>query len=366
MQTNTQSLNQETKRLFDSSKEVLIALSKNPSFDSVAAGLSLYLSLSASGKQATIVSSSPMIVEHNHLVGVDKVTNSLSTGGKNLIVSFPYVEGSIEKVSYNVENETFNLVIEPREGYPSITPDKLNYSFGGGSFDTIVTVGVSNLADLDALYSQNQALFSEKPIINIDTNPANSRFGRTHFIEQNTATLSEVVLGILQSSGMRLDGDIATNLLAGITSGSNNFSSPKSNFTTFEAAAICMRSGARKIEAPVMSVQSPNQAQQYSFSPGYPAQNQYGAQQPPQQSTFQPQRQPQPQRMPQQTYRQPQQPQTAQQQSMRPPVRQPIQQSPSVGQNQPQNQQFAGQQKKKQDAPPDWLKPKIYKGSTLL
>ncbi len=361
----------DIRQVIDDSKEVLIALGKNPSFDSITSGLSLYLALSAAGKHATIVCPSPMTVEFNQLIGVDKVANSISNTGRNLVVSFPYQEGSIEKVSYNIESDVFNLVIEPREGYPAVTPDKLAYSFGGGNFDTIIVIGSASLYDLDQLYTQNEKLFADKQVINIDINSLNQRFGKINFIDQSVGSISEMIVSFLNAWGLRMDADTATNLLAGITAATQNFSSPKSGIASFEAATICMRSGARRLEVPT-SYQPPVPQQPYQFPVGtQPAQNptaqpatnyqQYPIASPnpyppayrSQASSLQPKVQPS------QTQQRPitmQQPPRPQQQNQQPkPPFQP--KSPMM---QPK------QQPKKQDAPPDWLKPKIYKGSTLL
>lgn len=356
MQNFGQNRQTDVKGVLDSSREVLIALSRNSSFDGLASGLSLYLALTANGKRVNIVSTSPMLVEFNQLVGVDKVGSNLSNGGRNLIVSFPYQEGSIEKVSYNIENDTFNLVIEPREGYPLVTPDKLSYSFGGGSYDLVIVVDADSLNDLGEIYSQNQNLFSQKQVINIDNSPSNQRYGKINLIDPNLATISEMVTNFLSAWGLRMDPDIATNLLAGITVGSANFTSPTSTVATFEAAAICMRNGARKLGVQAMPAAPLTQPYQFPTQYAQPQSNYQQTQtaQPSQQymqpnmQTNRPMTQPRPQ--------QPQQ---------RPQV---IQQAPRLGQRpmpQPQKQPAQPQQKK-QEAPPDWLKPKIYKGSTLL
>lgn len=265
-----------------------------------------------------------MIVEFNHLIGVDKVTNNVSNGqGKNLVISFPYQEGSIEKVSYNIENDTFNLVIEPREGYPLVTTDAIRFSNSGGNTDLIITVGVAQLSNLNNLYNNNQGLFSEKAVLNIDNNSQNARYGRVNVVDTNVSSVSEITIGLLSNIGIAMNADIATNLLAGLTSGSQNFASPQTQASTYEAAAMCIRSGARKIvpsqpvmptfNKPIMTgkTQQPNPKQQPQFTP-----------------------------------------------QVRPQQQQP----------QPQFQQSPQQPQKKQtnEAPPDWLKPKIYKGSTLL
>ncbi len=325
MINSTSDQTSQARSLVEQAKDVVIALPGNPTYDSVAAALSLYLGFSSRGIGVSVICPDQMIVEFNHLIGVDKVTNSISNGqGKNLVISFPYQEGSIEKVSYNIENETFNLVIEPREGYPLVTQDAIRFSQSGGNTDLIITVGVSQLSDLNNLYSNNQDLFSQKAVLNIDTSLQNARFGRVNIVDTNISSISELVIGLLSNFGMTMNADIATNLLAGLTTGSQNFASPQTQASTYEAAAMCIRSGARKtmqtpqpvmptFNKPIMNgkTQQPNPRQQPQFTP------QVRSQQQQQQPTFQ---------------QAPQQP----------------------------------PKKQTNEAPPDWLKPKIYKGSTLL
>ncbi len=324
----------QARSLVEQAKEVVIALPANPTYDSVAGALSIYLGLSSRGVGVTIICPDQMIVEFNHLIGVDKVTSNLSSGqGKNLVISFPYQEGSIEKVSYNIENETFNLVIEPREGYPLVTADAIKFSNSGGNTDLIITVGVAELSSLNNLYNNNQGLFSEKAVLNIDTNNQNTRYGRVNVVDPNISSVSELTISLLSNFGITMNADIATNLLAGLTSGSQNFASPQTQASTYEAAAMCIRSGARKIgQTPVRTSPSMVSSQPVMLTFNKPIMS--GKIQQPnikQQTQFTPQIRPQPQ-------------------------------------PQPQFQQTSQQPQKKQtnEAPPDWLKPKIYKGSTLL
>ena len=179
MNTIVQSQIDEAKALIEKSSTVLIAVSSSPTFDAVAAGLSLYLSLTAQGKRVSIVSSVPMTVEYSYLVGLDLIGSSLNnSGGRNLVISFPYQEGSIEKVSYNIENDTFNLVIEPREGYPQVTEDVVQYSYSGGAAsDLVITVGAESLEDLGDLYTANRVNFEGKPIITFHTS-SHPSFGK--------------------------------------------------------------------------------------------------------------------------------------------------------------------------------------------
>src|SRR5437660_644547 len=92
---------QKIKEAIDESTSIGIAVGENPSVDEMAAALGLYLSLKEANKTVSIASPSDPIVEISSLVGINKVQRALSGGtGGDLVVSFPYVEGEIEKVSY--------------------------------------------------------------------------------------------------------------------------------------------------------------------------------------------------------------------------------------------------------------------------
>ena len=140
-------------------QNIFIALPQNPTFDKVAASLGLYLSLTKANKTVDIASPTKMIVELSSLVGVGKVKNFFQGGKDGLIISFDYLEEAIEKVSYNIENGKFNLVIKPKPGHPPLDSEKVQYSYSGGKADLIFTVGVNSLESLGKLFKNHQELF---------------------------------------------------------------------------------------------------------------------------------------------------------------------------------------------------------------
>jgi len=221
-----------------------VVLPTNLNTDKVAAALALFLSLKKAGKQVSIACSSPMIVEYSSLIGVDKIGQKF--GGRNLMVSFDYHEDSIEKVSYHIENNKFNLVIQPKEGYPPLSTQKINYSYFGNQADVVLTVGAASWENLGNLYHENKKLFEESQSINLDISSHNSQFAKVNLVESPMASLSELVTLMLSSLNLPLDEDIASNLLLGIKKASFDFSLNKSGPSTFEAVAICLRAGARQ------------------------------------------------------------------------------------------------------------------------
>src|SRR3989344_5719320 len=95
------------RQIVEESKSILIILPNKPYFDQVAAGLSLFLSLRGS-RNTQITSVSPMTVEFNRLIGVNKISQEV--GNKNLVIRFTdYKASDIERVSYDIEDGQFKL-----------------------------------------------------------------------------------------------------------------------------------------------------------------------------------------------------------------------------------------------------------------
>src|SRR5258708_7031003 len=102
------------KSIVGSAKSILILLPTNPTFDEVASATSLYLALGQEqGKEINVYSPTPMVVEFNRLIAVNKIKNEI--GNKNLAVSFKnYDPQGIEKVSWDIDNGEFKLTVVPK------------------------------------------------------------------------------------------------------------------------------------------------------------------------------------------------------------------------------------------------------------
>src|SRR6185369_4623759 len=106
---------QKIKDALAKANTIGIVVGQNPTLDQMAGALSLYLSLKQVNKKAVIASPSNPIVEISSLVGIDKVQTKLGGDAGDLVVSFPYAEGEIEKVSYTLENEQLNIIVKAGE-----------------------------------------------------------------------------------------------------------------------------------------------------------------------------------------------------------------------------------------------------------
>src|SRR3989344_3022991 len=209
------------KTLINSSQEVLILLPSKPFMDQVAAGLSLYLSLSESGNAVSISCPASMVTEYSRLIGVDKVTMDL--GSKNLVINLiNYDSNSVDKVSYDVENGQFKLTIAPKIGLKSPTKEQIDINYSGSSGDLVILIGGANDSHFPALLKEE---FKTAKLVHLGTRlleVLNNDLQVLSFAKPASST-SELVANLIKESGFSVNVDIASNLLAGIEEQSKNF-----------------------------------------------------------------------------------------------------------------------------------------------
>jgi len=242
----------ELKTLLPTAKSILIAIPSGASIDKLASALSLFLTFEAAGKQVNIVCDDNIKVSQAHLFGVDHVQKTLSsTEGGNLTLTLEGVAASdntvpaLEKLDWYAENSNLNLVFHVLSGQ-TFQPARIVPRSQGSGFNLIFIIGAVNLNALGNIYLQNQNAFSGTHIVNIDTQAANTSFGQTNILDLQTASLSEVLTNLISDLGYLLDADSASNLLVGIFDSTNNLSDPKVNAESYMAIANCLKSGGKK------------------------------------------------------------------------------------------------------------------------
>lgn len=307
-----------------------ILLPTNPSVDAIASATSLYLGLTKMGKNITLACSQKVTTD---LHAGDKIGENFATGGDNLVVSFPYTDGAIDKVDYNIQGNNFNLIITPRQGHPKLNPNQVNYSYSGGMVDFIIVIDSPTLNSLGSIYTDNQTQFTGRDIINIDRHLTNAFFGTINHVNKTSSSVSELILEILKQLQVEIDRDMATNMYAGVAASTNNFTSYSVNADTFENIATLLRFGAVKKMAKKPG--NPN---------SFPVQNQFNPD-----DSFEPQPAP----------------------TINKPV-QSLNNQQGVSQYSPEimTKPITKVEKETKSEQPksaqDWLKPKIFKGSGLI
>jgi nanoRNase/pAp phosphatase (c-di-AMP/oligoRNAs hydrolase) len=385
---------QNLRNAIDKNDHVAVLVGKNPTLDQMAAGLSFYLTLTHAGKEVTMLSASEPTVEVGSLVGIDKVKTTYSSQEGDLIVSFPYKDGEIDKVSYNQDEDKhiLNIVVTAGELGLSFNEQDVTFSRGSGAITLLITIGTAHLDDVYSVITPES--LTDATIINVDNVEGNERYGEINLVSSRFSSLSEQVADLLLTLGYdpEMDQDISQNLFSGIVSGTSNFQNQNTSYLAFEIAAILMKKGAQRTSVMTTNPQVANEFMSF-MQQGGNKQPQKNQNQQSQQQHDQNRRPQQPQAQKQQNNqniqkqnssgnmpKQNNQPQM--QQSVQPtPVddfsspakpgfntdfqdiqaQAPISQAPVTPMQNPQPKQ---QQQGNSNPPADWLTPKVYKGST--
>jgi len=308
------------KEIFEKQGTFAVVVGQSYGVDEMASALSIYLTLKSLGKDAGIISGKQPLVEVSNLVGIDRVTPSFESSNGDLIVSFPYQQDEIGKVSYTLENGLLNIIVKPKDAPLSFGEKDVIFKRSGNTPEVIITVGVKRISELQSFFDVQS--LKDTTIVNIDRVGANEGFGDIVLINQESSSISEQVASLMLDLEFVLDSDISQNLMSGLISATRNFQSPGTSSLAFEMAGVLLRNGAkREMPRPTEQIRTPQQFGYRSRPTQQAGDQQMGTQQ-------------------------------------------------AGVQNQQKTQQIRQQikefqrEKKGDETPPDWLEPKIYKGST--
>ena len=253
----------ELKTLLPTAKNILIAIPTGADIDKLTAGLALFLLFESQGKNVSVVCDDSIRVGQAHLFGVDHVQKNVPlTEGGHLTLILEGVAASdgtvpaLEKLDWSTQGNNLNLLFHVLPGQ-TFQPARIIPRYQGSGFDLIFIVGALNLNSLGALYQQNQNAFLGTHVVNIDNESANTSFGATNVLDVSSASVSEITCNVILDLGLQLDGDSASNLVAGIFDKTGNLTAPNVSADTYMAVANCLRVGGRK---PGVSTSIPSQS----------------------------------------------------------------------------------------------------------
>lgn len=294
----------EVKTRLLSANRILVILPQDLNIDNLSAGLSIYLSFKTAGKKVDIVSSSTPEVSQSNLFGIGDIKNDIpKSGGGNFIISLDGVVDTtgtmqqvpaLEKLDWYPEGSKLNLVFHVIPGQ-RFEPTNITSRHEQTGYDLTWVIGCQSLNELGNLFISNSQYFAQSQVINIDTNPLNAYFGFANVVDPQASSLSEIVAHILPSLTLSMDLDMASNIIAGIYSATNNLTT-KVNPDTFMAVSQAVQAGGI---LPFLQDQTPKPQPEVKidYEPQFQMQAQIPAQPEPQ-SQFQTQPSPKPQEMP--------------------------------------------------------------------
>lgn len=237
---------QQVVDLINKASKILLVTHSNPDGDALGSILAMYLALKKLGKDPTAVCIDTIPSVFSFLPSSSEILPTLE-GIKDFIITLDCSKAQAEKLSYNLENSKLNIIITPKDG--QFNPEDVSFSYGTYKFDLIIVLDSADLEMLGLIYDKNIKLFYETPTINIDHHSTNENFGQCNLVELTATSTCEILVSLLEALDAKLiDPDVATCLLAGITTDTGSFQNTNTTPKSLTMAAQLVAAGARQQE----------------------------------------------------------------------------------------------------------------------
>ncbi|HLC44921.1 MAG: hypothetical protein A2722_00310 [Candidatus Doudnabacteria bacterium RIFCSPHIGHO2_01_FULL_50_11] len=239
------------QQIFDSlnkATRILIPLGASPSGDSIAAALALADFLRKLNKEPLIVCSGEISEKYRFLPGVGNIQRTIHLS-RGFVISVRTNTAPLDELTYHLDEQSnqVNIFLMPKSG--QYVADDVSFRADTFPYDLIVVLDLPSLDQLRSLYDDNTDLFFETPIINIDHHPNNEHFGELNLVDITATSTAEILMELLEGFEIGLlDGNIATNLLAGILIETNSFQNRRTTPKAFLKASSLISLGANQQE----------------------------------------------------------------------------------------------------------------------
>lgn len=223
-------------------KNILIALSGDPSVDEMAAAIGLSLYLDKLGKRATAIYSgaTPNALE---FLKPEETFESTADTLQDFVIALS--KDKADHLRYKLDGEYVKIYITPYK--TRISEEDLEFSYGDFNVDLVLALDVANGIDLDSALREHGRIMHDAIIINITTgNPG--KFGEIEWSDKHASSVSEMIAKLLYNvtDGSKVEKEEATAFLTGIVAATNRFSNASTTPETMQIASKLMKSGANQ------------------------------------------------------------------------------------------------------------------------
>ncbi len=225
-----------------SSENILIALSRDPSVDEIAAAIGLTLFLDGKQKHVTAIYSGRTPKNLDFLqpsTTFEQNTASL----QDFIISLS--KDKADHLRYKLEGDFVKIFITPYK--TQLSESDLTFSHGDYNVDFVIAINVPSAGNLDEALREHGRIMHDASVVNITTGQP-GRFGEIEWSNPAASSLcemiTELVFAIQGNEDTPLDKDVATALLTGIVAATDRFSNERTNSDTLSLASKLMSMGA--------------------------------------------------------------------------------------------------------------------------
>ena len=239
---NVTEVHAEVINRISESKNVLIALSSDPSVDEMAAAIGLSLYLDRLGKRATAIYSGTTPNALEFLKPEDTFESSADTL-QDFVIAIN--KDKADHLRYKLDGEYVKVYITPYR--TRVSESDLEFSYGDYNVDLVLALDVNNGIDLDSALREHGRIMHDAVIVNITTGSP-GKFGEIEWSDKSASSVSEMIATLLYEGGAEqpINKDEATAFLTGIVAATNRFSNAKTTSVTMQISSQLMESGANQ------------------------------------------------------------------------------------------------------------------------
>ena len=223
-------------------KNVLIALSRDPSVDEMAAAIGLSLYLDRIGKRATAIYSGATPNALEFLKPEETFEPTVDTL-QDFVIALN--KDKADHLRYKLDGNYVKIYITPYRA--RLSEEDLEFSYGDYNVDLVFALDVANGIDLDSALREHGRIMHDAVIINVTTgNPG--KFGEIEWSDKSASSVSEMLAKLLFNiaGDVKVEKEEATAFLTGIVAATNRFSNAMTTPETMQIAAQLMESGANQ------------------------------------------------------------------------------------------------------------------------
>ena len=192
------------------SKNVLVALSSDPSVDEISAAIGLSLFLDKIGKNTTAIysGSTPNALE---FLKPEETFETSADVLQDFVVALN--KEKADHLRYKIDGDYVKIYITPY--HTRVSEEDLEFSHGDYNVDLVLALDVANGIDLDAALREHGRIMHDASIINITTgNPG--KFGEIEWSDKTASSVSEMIASLIYNMNTKekLDPEEATAFLA--------------------------------------------------------------------------------------------------------------------------------------------------------
>lgn len=238
-------IEQQISEQINNATRILITFKRDWTGDTIASSLALKNWIDKKKKVVDIIAEKPpTTLPFSFLPSYALISHELDNV-RRFIISLNLTNATVDQVEYRLEKQSLDFIVSPKEGF--FTASNISSRSSGFRYDLIITLGTPDLESLGSIYDRDTEFFFKTPIINIDNNPANEKFGQINCINVKAVAVAEIIYDLTASEN-NIDEDMATCLLTGLITATKSFKTPNITPHTLTIASNLITLGGRREE----------------------------------------------------------------------------------------------------------------------